>query len=88
MDILRAWKKKCPASKHDLVFPNWQWNPEKLQNVYRRCWYTLQELAGLVDEDGKAKYSLKDLRHVRASMEIDREVNPKEIVVLMASFIR
>ena len=83
MNILRAWKKECPASKHDLVFPNWQGNPEKLQNVYRRCWYTLQEAVGLVDEQGKAKYPLKDLRHVRASMEIDNGANPKEITMLM-----
>lgn len=83
MEILRAWKKECPASKHDLVFPNWQGNPEKLQNVYRRCWYTLQEEAGLVDAEGKAKYPLKDLRHVRASMEIDGGANAKEITMLM-----
>jgi integrase len=83
MDMLRAWKEKCPASKLDLVFPNWQGNPEKLQNVYRRCWYTLQEETGLVDEEGNAKYPLKDLRHVRASMEIDNGANPKEITTLM-----
>tara|TARA_R110002124_G_scaffold183401_4_gene350807 strand:+ start:31733 stop:32701 length:969 start_codon:yes stop_codon:yes gene_type:complete len=53
MDILRAWKRECPKSKLDLVFPNWQGNPEKLQNVYRRCWYTLQKETGLVDEKAK-----------------------------------
>jgi integrase len=81
--ILRAWKKECPSSKHDLVFPNWKGNAEKIQNVYRRCWYTLQSETGLVDEDGEAKYPLKDLRHVRASLEIDSGANPKEITALM-----
>lgn len=83
MKLLREWKKVCPKSKLDLVFPNWQGNPEKLQNVYRRCWYTLQEEAGLVDEDGKARFPLKELRHVRASLEIDQQANPKEIKTLM-----
>jgi integrase len=31
----------------------------------------------------KAKYPLKDLRHVRASMEIDSGANAKEITMLM-----
>jgi integrase len=83
MEILREWKAECPPSGHDLVFPNWKGNAEKLQNVYRRCWYTLQEETGLVDENGDAKYPLKDLRHVRASIEIDDGANPKEITTLM-----
>lgn len=83
LDILRAWKKECPKSKQDLVFPNWKGNPEKLQNVYRRCWYTLQKDVGLVDAEGSAKYPLKELRHVRASIEIDQQANPKEIQTLM-----
>jgi site-specific recombinase XerD len=65
------------------VFPNWQGNPEKLQNVYRRCWHTLQEEVGFVDEEVEPKYPLKDLRHVGASMEIDNGANLKEITMLM-----
>lgn len=83
MQLLRAWKTECPASEKDLVFPNWRGNAEKLQNVYRRCWYTLQKETGLVDKEGNAKYPLKDLRHVRASMEIHDGANPKEITTLM-----
>lgn len=83
MELLKAWKEQCPRGDLDLVFPNWQGNPEKLQNVYRRCWYTLQEAVGLTDVDGKAKYPLKELRHVRASLEIDQQANPKEIKNLM-----
>jgi len=83
MAILTEWKKECPPGELGLVFPNWQGNPEKIQNVYRRCWYTLQEETGLVDDEGEAKYPLKDLRHVRASMEIDNGANAKEITTLM-----
>ena len=83
MAILKAWKELCPKSELDLVFPNWQGNPESLQNVYRRCWYTLQTELGFIDAEGKPKYPLKDLRHVRASLEIDRQANPKEIKKLM-----
>ena len=83
MEILKEWKAHCPGSKHDLVFPNWKGKSEKLQNIYRRCWYTLQKDTGLVDDNGDAKYPLKDLRHVRASIEIDQKANPKEITTLM-----
>lgn len=83
MDLLKAWKKVCPDSELDLVFPNWQGNPESLQNVYRRGWYTLQKEAGLVDDAGKPQYPLKQLRHVRASLEIDKNANPKEIKMVM-----
>lgn len=83
MAILKTWKSLCPKGELDLVFPNWQGNPESLQNVYRRCWYTLQAELGLIDAEGKSKYPLKDLRHVRASLEIDRQANPKEIKKLM-----
>ena len=83
MTILEDWKADCPASDLGLVFPNWQGNPEKIQNVYRRCWYVLQEEVGLVDDDGRAKFPLKELRHVRASLEIDKQANPKEIQELL-----
>jgi integrase len=43
MEILKEWKAHCPCSKHGLVFPNWKGKSEKLQNIYRRCWYTLQK---------------------------------------------
>jgi integrase len=83
MAMLKEWEDKCPASDLDLVFPNWQGNPEKLQNVYRRCWYTLQKDTGFVDKSGDAKYPLKELRHIRASLEIEKQANPKEIQELL-----
>lgn len=83
MKMLKAWKADCPAGDLGLVFANWQGNPEKLQNVYRRCWYTLQEEAGLLSADGAPKFPLKELRHVRASLEIDKRANPKEIQELL-----
>ena len=83
MAMLSSWKEICPEGELDLVFPNWQGNPEKVQNIYRRCWYLLQDDAGLVDDDGKPKFPLKELRHVRASLEIDAQANPKEIQQLL-----
>lgn len=37
----------------------------------------------MVDDDGRAKFPLKELRHVRASLEIDKQANPKEIQELL-----
>lgn len=83
MAMLGEWRRHCPKGALDLVFPNWQGNPEKVQNIYRRCWYTLQIEAGMVDGEGKALYPLKELRHVRASLEIEKQANPKEIQQLL-----
>ena len=83
MEMLKGWKNDCPESELGLVFPNWQGNPEKIQNVYRRCWYLLQSEIGLVDENDKARFPLKALRHVRASLEIEKQANPKEIQELL-----
>ena len=83
MRQLRWWKKLCPKSKEDLVFPNWSGKIEFLSNVNRRGWQPLLKEAGLVDENGKHKYPPKSLRHARASLEIESGANPKEIQKLI-----
>jgi integrase len=91
MDVLQAWRPHCPAGEHDLVFPNWQGNIESLGNITRRGWHPLQQRAGIVhpDEqglrpkDGRPKYPLKSLRHVRASMEIAGGATALEVMNLM-----
>lgn len=83
MRQLRWWKLLCPPSKHDLVFPNWSGKVEFLSNLNRRGWQPLLKEAGLVDAEGKHKYPPKSLRHARASLEIDKGANPKEIQNLM-----
>lgn len=83
MRQLRWWKYLCPKSKDNLVFPNWSGNAEFLSNLNRRGWKPLLEAVNLVEIDGKAKYPPKSLRHGRASMEIEKGANPKEIKRLM-----
>ena len=43
MRQLRWWKKLCPESKHNLVFPNWSGKVEFLSNLNRRGWQPLLE---------------------------------------------
>lgn len=81
--ILRRWQVECPPGHLRLVFPNWQGNVEGLPNIHRRCWYPLQEKAGIVDGEGKGKYHLYALRHFRASILIDSGASAKEIMVEM-----
>lgn len=83
MRQLRWWKKLCPPSKDNLVFPNWSGNVEFLSNLNRRGWKPLLEELSLVDEKGKVKYPPKSMRHARASLEIESGANPKEIKRLM-----
>ena len=83
MRQLRHWKKLCPPSADNLVFPNWSGKSEFLSNVNRRGWQPLLQEIGLVDDEGHHKYTPKSLRHVRASLEIDNGANPKEIQRLM-----
>lgn len=83
MRQLRWWKKLCPPSKYNLVFPNWSGNVDFLSNLNARGWQPLLKAAGLVTEDGKHKYPPKSLRHARASLEIENGANPKEIKMLM-----
>ena len=83
MSQLRHWRKLCPKSDLDLVFPNWSGNAEFVSNLNHRGWRPVLFEAGIVTEDGKPKYPPKSLRHARASLEIEGGANPKEIQELM-----
>lgn len=83
MRQLHHWKKLCPKSDMDLVFPNWSGNAEFVSNLNHRGWRPVLFEAGIVTEDGKPKYPPKSLRHARASLEIESGANPKEIQKLM-----
>lgn len=80
---LRHWRKLCPESDLDLVFPNWSGKAEFLSNLNRRGWRPVLLEAGIVTDDGAPKYPPKSLRHARASLEIESGANPKEIQKLM-----
>lgn len=81
--ILREWKMACPPSRQHLVFPNGKGNVESIQNIYTRCWYPLQERAGITTPSGAPKYTMHSLRHFRASVLIAKGASAKEIMVLM-----
>jgi integrase len=83
MRQLRWWKKLCPVSEYNLVFPNWSGKVEFLSNFNRRGWQPLLKDLKLVNEKGRSKYPPKSLRHARASLEIESGANPKEIKRLM-----
>lgn len=83
MRQLRWWRKLCPSSSENLVFPNWSGKPEFVSNLNVRGWQPLLREAGLLTDAGKSKYPPKSLRHARASLEIENGANPKEIKRLM-----
>ncbi len=75
---LKKWQLECPKGALDLVFPNWQGNPESFSNINRRAWKPLITEAGI-----QSQLPPKSLRHARASLEISLGANPKEIQSLM-----
>ena len=83
MRQLHHWRKLCPASELDLVFPNWKGNVEFVSNLNNRGWRPVLQEAGIVSDQGTPKYPPKSLRHARASLEIESGANPKEIQNLM-----
>lgn len=76
---LEDWKKDCPKSEHDLVFPNWQGNVEQPGNLRNRFWRPLQRRAGVVDAKGKPKYTIHHIRHFRASALINSGADIKRV---------
>ncbi len=83
MTALKRWKLSCPGSALDLVFPNGNGRVESLANVTNRGWYVLQRKCKFLDKEGKPRFPLKSLRHVRASLEIHNDATPKEVQSLM-----
>ena len=79
-NTLKEWKLACPKDALDLVFPNTLGNVEALPNILQRGLMPTVVKAGLVDAEGKPKYTgMHCLRHFYASWCIDRKLPPKVI---------
>jgi integrase len=80
INTLLQWKKSCPSSKLDLVFPNGRGNVESLTNIWNRFWGPLQLKCGASIETEKfdserklirePRYGFHMLRHAAASLFI------------------
>ena len=70
-NTLRHWREDCPEGPLDLVFPNGAGNPENHSNILTRGLKAAQIRAGVVRQDGKAKYALHALRHYFASAQAE-----------------
>jgi integrase len=79
-NTLKAWKLQCPKGDLDLAFPNTVGRIEGIANIVNRGFKPAQVAAGVVDANGKAKYTgIHVLRHFYASWCIDRGLPPKVI---------
>jgi integrase len=85
-NALREWKLACPRSDLGLVFPTRSGNIEAHANIISRGLHPAMLAAGVVDADGKPKYTgLHALRHFYASWCINRkadggrELPPKDV---------
>jgi integrase len=76
VSALREWKLACPKGDLDLVFPNRRGGIEIASTIVRWTWHPAQVAAGIVNKEGRAKYSgLHALRHFYASWCINRRAD-------------
>jgi integrase len=76
--MLRNWKIECPAGA--LVFPNSLGRVQSLSDIHLRGWRPLQVAAKITKADGSPKLNFHCLRHFRASLLIEDQANPKEVM--------
>ncbi len=75
-NTLREWKMQCPPSKFDLAFPTGVGSVIRHGDLIRRGLIPTVVRAGVVDADGKAKYTgMHALRHFYASWCINRRAD-------------
>jgi integrase len=76
VNALREWRLACPPTASGLVFPTDRDLPVALSVIVESMWQPAQVAAGVVGQDGKAKYSgLHALRHFYASWCINRKAD-------------
>jgi integrase len=74
VNTLKVWKLACPNGALDLVFPNSKGNVASLENILHRVLAPTVIAAGVVDREGKPKYTgMHALRHFYASWCINRK---------------
>ncbi len=85
-DILFDWRKRCPKSDADLIFPTEGGNPIPLTNFATGCWAPLMREAGLMTTENnggetvtRPKYTPYALRHYYASKLIQEKKDFKFI---------
>jgi len=81
--VLKGWKVACPSGDLDLVFPNGVGNVETHSNIYNRIFTPLMVKCGVVDGEGKLRFSLHALRHAAASLFIEQGWPPKKIQTML-----
>lgn len=81
--VLKAWKVACPKGVLDLVFPNGKGNVETHSNIYNRMFKPLMLSCGIVDGEGKPRFSLHAMRHAAASLFIEQGWPPKKIQTML-----
>jgi integrase len=86
INVLREWRLACPRGKDGqlgFVFPNGAGNVEAHSNIATRGLSALQQTAGILNPNGRAKYGPHALRHFFASWAIEQGFSPKRLQVLL-----
>lgn len=83
LNVLGAWRDDCPKGDLDLVFPNGKGKIENHSHIHNRVLVPLLVENGIVDEEGRPKFSFHALRHAAASLFIEQNWPPKKIQALL-----
>lgn len=73
VEVLMKWKEEYPKSSLNLVFPNQVGNYNDPNNIVKRRFYYVLDLAGV------ERIRFHDLRHTYASLLISQNVSPKYV---------
>jgi integrase len=83
VNALREWKLACPRGELGLAFPNGAGRVEAHSNLATRGFNALQLATGIVEPNGKPKYSPHSLRHFFASWAIEQGFSPKRLQAML-----
>ncbi|WP_074078439.1 site-specific integrase [Microvirga massiliensis] len=73
VQILKEWEPKCPSSDLRLMFPNGKGKVESTANIWNRIWEPIVRQSGLTNPDGTIRLRFHDLRHVAASLFMNKD---------------
>lgn len=83
INALKEWRLACPSSELDLVFPNRSGGVMNHSNFLKRVYYPLQVENGIVDDQGKPRYSFHALRHAAVSLFIEQNWTAKRVQTII-----
>jgi integrase len=85
LEALKAWKRSCPNSTLDLLFPSVKGKVMAYEVMKKHMFAPIVYCAAGSDENGGdvPRFGFHDFRHAAASLWIEQNLSPKKVQELM-----